>query len=990
MAFFGVSSQDNYYQPILGISSNLLYGVYDSQFMVRSARQIDKADIQALLNNKPAVQAPWEIATEPKSLISRIGEVRNLTSFINLKAPDVAIGETLDKQATFAIFKALDNIRTLAQYAAETTTPDASLSRLDATFQLGLNEMRDFISQTTLDKLELLLGEKSPRTETAVKTGKASTSYVGGTVTAAVTDVVAGVTGTEVFTVDFTKSGVTDSITVDLNTIGTTLTLENIVTHINAQIEALPLLDEFGDPVLDENSDPISKYLTRFETAANADGTGFTLKIAGVSTEDVKLTAAVTEPALYVTGTHASTTSTDASTALLTKITNTTGVMVEGSTTKFAGIDRDATEVNVATSAIDPDAGLDPKIAELKAKMLADSALAVKSTVDDTTATVDLTDITALDQTSIVQSETTSSRVAVDSEGNAYVIGQSTGSFGNHINVASTNDVFLTKFDSQGNVIFSKLLGSSDDASGFAIAIDSADNVIIAGQTNTSLVSTDVISGQDTFVAKFSARGDQLFTYQLDGAAATSGLSLTVDVNDDIIVGGQTFGNISATTTYAGAGDGLLLKLDGATGTLAASNVFGTAVGETVKAVDIAADGDIIVAMEIDGDAVVKKFSAADLTTEVFSINLGALTNGSVEGLVVDGANIYVTGVTQNAALDSSGTATIVGAAAGGDDGFVAGFTDAGASVSASFVTYIGTAGTDSIADITVNAGKIFVAGSTSSLLGAEQVGGTDGFVARIDGVTGAVEDTQQFGAYLSNTDITGVAFTAAGDSVLSKLGLPLGTVKADATYDIQSQTNAREGDHFYISFDGGTKKKITIDDGDTFDDIARKIRVIGFGKVEVTVSDSSEGKKLKISSLSDGVPVELFSGKDDQDALARLGMEPAKLIPSNTLFDINSTVEKYSRDDLGGVFALKIDGAFHIKDKTTAQYVIGVLDSAITTIQQASRSLIYDPVKAQLLRNSSQSGTAPAYLTAKIANYQDALYRLQALSYNSGGSGYY
>ena len=992
MAFFGITSQDTYYQPIIGLGPNLLYGVYDAKFMATSARQIPKSQIDALMAQKPAVQAPWEIATEPKSLITRIGEVQNLTSFINLKAPDVAIGETLDKQATFAIFKALDNIRTLAQYAAETSTVDASLSRLNDTFQLGLDQVRDFISQTDLDKLDLLLGTKSTNTETAVKTGKASTTYAGSTVTTLATDVVAGVTGTEVFSIDLTKSGVTDTITVDLSTMGTTLTLENIVAHINTQIEALPLLDEFSAPVLDDNGDPISKYLTRFETAANADGTGFTMKIAGILTEDVKLSAAVSEPALYVTGTQTSTTEDDASTALLTKITNTTGTMVEGTTTEFAGIDLGATEVNAATEEITLDEELDPKIAALKEKMLADSLLAVTGSAeeDTTTSTVDATDITNLSDPSIVASETTSSRVATDSEGNIYVIGQSTGSFDNQINVASTNDVFLTKFDSEGNVVFSRLMGASDNASGFAIAVDSADNVIVAGESNSSLIASDTISGTDAFVAKFSSRGDHMFTYQLDSAATTSGLSITVDANDDIILGGQAMGNISATSTYTGGGDGLLLKIDGAAGTLIASSVFGTADGDAIKAVDIASDGNIVVAMEINGEAVVKKFSSADLTTEMFSINMGALTNGSIEGMVIDGANIYVTGVTQNAALDSTGSATIVGAAAGGNDGFVAGFTDGGSSITASFVTYMATAGTDSIADITVNAGKIYIAGSTTMTLGSASVGGTDGFVARIDGTTGAVEDTQQFGSFLSNTNITGVAFTATGDSVLSKLGMPMGTVKADATYDIQSQTNARAGDHFYISFDGGTKKKITIDDGDTFDDIARKIRIMGFNKVQVDVLDSSDGEKLKLTSLKNGVPVEIFAGNGDQDALARLGMEPVRLLPSSILYGSTPDDIKYTSEDIGGVFALDINGAFHIKDKTTAQYVIGILDKAISTIQQASKSLIFDPLKAQLLRNSANGvsgGTVSPYLSAKIANYQDALYRLQAYSY-SGSNG--
>ena len=274
--------------------------------------------------------------------------------------------------------------------------------------------------------------------------------------------------------------------------------------------------------------------------------------------------------------------------------------------------------------------------------------------------------------------------------------------------------------------------------------------------------------------------------------------------------------------------------------------------------------------------------------------------------------------------------------------------------------------------------------------------GTDDGFVSRIDAATGAIETTRQFGEGLSSSRVGGIAFTTKGNSVLETLGLPQGNVLANQTRDIETQTSARLGDHFFISVDGGTKKKITLEKGDTFDDIARKLRIAAFSKFKVEVTTTGEGPKLKISAKENGATINLIGGTGDRDLLARIGIKPGKLLPEDDALGINQDDKEPDPDNplnLGGAFGLKIDAALNIADKKAAKYVLGVLDTAISTIQRAFRSLEFDPIKAQLLANakkgSAASGPPPPRIAAQIANYQEALRRLES-STQVGSTGFF
>lgn len=987
LSLFGSNTQSSV--QIIGIDSSLISASVNAQIAQRSVATLSAEQRASFSNSSSddAVTAPWQVEAEEQTLNERIREVRELTEFIDLDDNDLeAVADNPDQQATFAIYKALERLRVLAEYASEDGTIDASLERLNEQFQSGLDEVRDYISSAELDKLELFLGEKEYNIEATTRGGKNETEFDSSLIVSDPDEVISGLNGTEVFTISITKSGVTDDIEIDLSGISGDLTLNNINDYINSQIEALTALDD--------NNEEYIKHNTRFDVRRDGNTGKYGLQIEGTSTEEVKLTAASTEPALYVASAVSQLDDSFAITSRVTEINNLSSTLTVDDTTSFAAIDYDATEIKELLDDSEDD-DLDENIKTLRDQFIADAQEEVSSDDDDDDDDDEednTSSLTNVNSDYKVNADTTASRVAVDSEGSIYVVGTSSGSFGHQLNTASEEDVFLTKLDSEGNVVFSRLLGIEGDGQVHGVTIDSDDNVIIVGETDSALSTSDIvdydetINPSDAFVVKYSKNGDEQFRYQLDTYSASSAYSVAVDSNNDIYVGGYTRSAISSSSGFSGGQDALILKLSGTDGTLTDSNVFGTGNDEVIKGLAVDADDNLVVATESDGNAIVYRIDGTDLTNQTASVDLGDLgSSGAIHSIAIDTANdqVYIAGSTSNSSLDASGAATVNESAQGGIDGFVSGFDISGTStLSADFTTYLSTTGTDYIADVVVQDQTVYVAGSTNATLSGEDArGSTDAFVARIDGATGALGDVEQYGEGLAKSNVGGLAFTTQGDSVLETLGLPTGVIQIDETLDVETQTSARVGDYFYLSVDGGSKIKIELQEDDTFDDLKRKLRIAGFGQIDVDVTTTSEGDKLKISALDDGVSIDLLPGEDGQDLLSRIGIEPGRLLPKNEVFGLGEEDEDIPpEEDLGGVYALGLGDAIHIGDKATAKYTLGLLDSAISTIQRAFRSLEYDPIKAALLADSSTStGTVPTRLQNQIANFETGLARLQS-----------
>ena len=198
--------------------------------------------------------------------------------------------------------------------------------------------------------------------------------------------------------------------------------------------------------------------------------------------------------------------------------------------------------------------------------------------------------------------------VAIDSSDNIIVTGQ-TSSDG-----AGGIDLLVAKYDSSGNLLWDKTLGGTGSDRGYGVAVDSSGNIIVTGQTNS-----DGAGDYDVLVAKYDSSGTLLWDKTLGGTGSEIGRGVVIDSSDNIIVIGYT------NSDGAGSNDLLVAKLhpdglgDGTYGSL----VYQDAVLTDAAAVltDAAAVITDAAAVLTSADAVLTD-AAAVLTEELLPITI--------------------------------------------------------------------------------------------------------------------------------------------------------------------------------------------------------------------------------------------------------------------------------------------------------------------------------------------------------------------------------
>ncbi|MEL6603418.1 MAG: SBBP repeat-containing protein [Cyanobacteria bacterium J06614_10] len=96
----------------------------------------------------------------------------------------------------------------------------------------------------------------------------------------------------------------------------------------------------------------------------------------------------------------------------------------------------------------------------------------------------------------------------IDAFGNIFVIGSTSGSIGG-LNQGES-DVFITKYNNNGNRVWQRQLGSSGSDNGFEIVTDESGDVYIAGDTSGNLFGSKRASDTDAWVAKLSGSSGNL------------------------------------------------------------------------------------------------------------------------------------------------------------------------------------------------------------------------------------------------------------------------------------------------------------------------------------------------------------------------------------------------------------------------------------------------------------------------------------------------
>ena len=313
--------------------------------------------------------------------------------------------------------------------------------------------------------------------------------------------------------------------------------------------------------------------------------------------------------------------------------------------------------------------------------------------------------------------------VAVDSSGNAYISGRTDGSLeGTN---AGSADAFLTKFDSSGNELWGKQIGTSTFDLSFSVAVDSSGNAYISGRTDGSLEGTNAGSA-DAFLTKFDTSGNELWTQQIGTSSQDFSNSVAVDSSGNAYISGRTFGSLEGTN--AGSIDAFLTKFDSSGNELWGKQI-GTGSVEESFSVAVDSSGNAYISGRTDGslegtnagsaDAFLTKFDSSG--NELWGKQIGTSTFDQSFSVAVDSSgNVYISGSTAG---------DLEGINAGGLDAFLTKFDASGSEL---WTQQTGTTSGEESFSVAVDAtGNAYISGRTQGSLEGTNAGGYDAFVMK-------------------------------------------------------------------------------------------------------------------------------------------------------------------------------------------------------------------------------------------------------------------
>ncbi len=152
---------------------------------------------------------------------------------------------------------------------------------------------------------------------------------------------------------------------------------------------------------------------------------------------------------------------------------------------------------------------------------------------------------------------------AVDSSGNAYIMGATTANLASCNGVSSscsggaqgTEDYYISKYASNGAWVWTKQLGEAGQSTeGQSVSVDPSSNIYLTGRSTGNLASCNGVSSScagsaqgswDYFVSKYSSGGTWGWTKQLgESGTSTTAIGTAVDASSDVYVTGYTTANL--------------------------------------------------------------------------------------------------------------------------------------------------------------------------------------------------------------------------------------------------------------------------------------------------------------------------------------------------------------------------------------------------------------------------------------------------------------
>ena len=167
--------------------------------------------------------------------------------------------------------------------------------------------------------------------------------------------------------------------------------------------------------------------------------------------------------------------------------------------------------------------------------------------------------------------------VSADAAGNVFVTGyfeSPTISFGSTVLInTGTYNVFIAKYDVNGNLLWAKRAGGTGDDRGYSVSADTGGNVFVTGYFQSSSItfgSTTLINTGITkhvFIAKYDASGNGLWAKSAGGTNDNQGYSVSADAEGNVFVTGGfylsvTFGSITLTPLASSTDPMFIVRYD--------------------------------------------------------------------------------------------------------------------------------------------------------------------------------------------------------------------------------------------------------------------------------------------------------------------------------------------------------------------------------------------------------------------------------------------
>ncbi|WP_443747779.1 transcriptional regulator [Asticcacaulis solisilvae] len=947
-----------------------------------------------------APRAPWNSSTADADENSLVTRILSGHKFIDSSSQSSIEGASPDYNKLFSLYQGMSALQGLAQKAKDGKLSDNALAQVQRRFTAGMKEVDAYISDTKFDHVNLTEGTLTKELKNTVGVAKTNTTYTADAIsTGSASSSVKAFEGDVQFKMTIKKTGTATpfEVNIDLSKMptGQTRSMSNVVSFINDKLKEQGLSTKFA--VNRTPAQPTTQTVNGKSVTIASGQDSYGLQIKGVSYEQVTFSAPDTSDAVYVMQTTGDPTK---------KITSTSKTSTDSTTSSTTTSSTDKTKSTDVTSSLMKFQTTDGA----QGTALADpiSKVGDKYWVQGESEQTALPDTVANVRQSVA-----------GADGSVYVLADVNGTVSSQ-DIKGTQDVALMKYDSAGNLVYTRTLGASETATGYNMAVSSDGKVAITGSvtgaldisqtttrtygtgstavssTSTSNVSTTGASPttSDSFVTVLDSSGVEQWTQRRGASAEDEATAVAFGADGSVYVGGRTKSTMpGASGGQVGSWDSYLMGFSG-DGKPAFTTQGGTTGSDTVA--NIVVNGNTVYTSGVEnGDAVVKSYTIGSATstdangvsttkttaTLASSRDLGGIGGGNISGMSLYNGKIYLGGSAGSDKLLASGTVTH--GYSGGYDAYALSIDSNLANTGTDTIAYFGGTGVEKDAKVQFNNGTAWIAGSTTGELNGTTMLSTatkaqDGYLAKLDIATGTGTVVARFTGTDGKVTPNAIAVAPGASSVLDRLGLPQGKLLYTDSNQITAGTSVRTGDQFYmVDPDSGVKKTITIDANETLDTLAKKIvRASGY-KLDVSVSKvlGKQQNQLDIKPANGSSKMEFVAGPTGRDALAGLGLEPG--IVSSTagsLMDSKAVDYLKSQKNMG----LDFDTSLTLNSDSAISNALDKLAASIKGVQRVYTYLKYgDPQESDSKTKGNGSGVAPAYLTSQISNYQAALARL-------------